>query len=156
MSLLKRLFGKSSPAGASPPHTASGLDPKAKVYLVRAFLVALDSGLVIGIQREGEWYLPGGIVEGPGTPDGVPRGSHFEPLAQHLLSQTGLRLTGLSDAVGLGMFPAPDGVEATVLYVASATGEQTEGTQFSLDALPEFAKICAVTHDQIRNLCGRL
>ncbi len=155
MSLLRRLFGRPSPAGAPSPQNASGLDPKAKVLLVRAFLVALDPGLVIGIQRDGEWYLPGGIVEGPGTPDGVPRGSHFEPLAQHLLSQTGLRLTGLSDAVGLGMFPAPDGVEATVLFVGKATDAQTGGTQFSLDSLPEFAKICAVTHDTIRNLCSR-
>ena len=164
MSWFKRMFGKPSVAfdstRAQTPSTptqlsAVGLDPKAKVFLVRAFLVALEPRLVIGIQHEGKWYLPGGIVEGPGTPPGMPRGSHFEPLAWHLMEQTGLQLTGLSDGVGVGIFPGPNGPEVTVLYLGRAAGTQTGGTQFVLESLPEFAAICAVTPDQIRNLCSR-
>jgi hypothetical protein len=132
------------------------LDPNAKVYLVRAFLVALVPGLVIGIQREGEWYLPGGIVEGPGMPEGMLPEQHFESLAWYLMEQTGLQLTGLSDAIGVSMLPASEGVEVTVLYAGSATGTQTGGTQFSPDSLPEFAGICTVTQDQIRSICSRL
>jgi len=133
----------------------AGLDPKTKILLVRAFLVALEPGVVIGIQLEGQWFLPGGIVEGPGRPEGTARDSHFEPLAWHLMKQTGLQLTGLSDAVGVGLFPVPNGAELTVLYVGSVTGKQTEGTQFLPHSVPEFAKICAVSKDQIRTLCSR-
>jgi hypothetical protein len=132
------------------------LDPNAKVCLVRAFLVALDPGLVIGIQRDGKWYLPGGIVEGPGMPEGMLPEQHFKTLAWYLMEQTGLQLTGLSDAIGVSMLPASEGVEVTVLYAGSVTGRQTRGTRFSLESLPEFASICAVTQDQIRSICGRL
>jgi hypothetical protein len=131
-------------------------DDRTKVNLVRAFLGTVDPGFVIGIRLDEEWYLPGGVVEGPGAPEGMPPINHFEPLAWHLMQQTGLRLTGLSDAVGVGMRPGSRGTELTVLYAGVATGTQTGGTRFRLDSLPEFAAICSVSHDQIRDICRGL
>ena len=159
MSFFKRLFGSNSTTSNQDPEeelSELGIDPEATVGVVRAYLVAIDPGYVIGLQREDEWYLPGGIVEGPGRPEDMPHGKHFEPLAWYLKEQTGMTLEGLSDGVGMGMFQSENGMELTVLYMGTASGTQTSGSRFELDSIPDLAGVCSVTADEIRKICSRV
>lgn len=161
MGFLRRLFGGKANRDEQLDEwltavKAAGIDTEAKVKVVRAYLVTVDPSFVIGIENNNEWYLPGGIVEGPGRPDGGPPGQHFAPLAWHLKEQTGLTLEGLSDAIGVGMFPGNDGIETTVLYAGRASGTQTGGSRFALDEIPEFASVCNVSEQEIRDICSRI
>ena len=109
------------------------------VQVVSAYICGFAPDLVVGIQREGLWYLPGGVVEGPDAPKGLSSSSHFYPLEQYVKQQTGLQLTDLSDAVQVGMYDLSTGIGVTVLYVGKATGKLRFGQRLAVDVLPEFA-----------------
>jgi hypothetical protein len=114
---------------------------------------------VLGVRRRGEWFLPGGPVEGVGVPDcsGIQFAPNcgdplrFAPLACHVRQQTGLELVRVGGPFAVNMHPAHgDTFEISLFYLAVATGNQTGGTLFSADTLPRFADICPVERDWVR------
>ncbi len=116
---------------------------QATVQVVRAFIVCFVPDLVVGLQgQDGQWYLPGGIVEGVGCPQGFPPGDHYYPLEWYVRGQTGLELTGLSDALQMGIYPGEREFEATILYAGQATGILWQGTRLDYRNLPQFAPVC--------------
>ena len=127
-----------------------------RIVLVRAYLVAVSPGNVVAIKKDGEWHLPGGVVEGLGNPVKDSAGSHFEPLAWHLMHQTGLVLTGLSKAIGMQLNNGPEGLEATVFYAGGVSGEQSDGEKFPCDSIPELAPSLGITADEAKQICRRL
>ncbi len=130
---------------------------KGTAQLVRAYVIGFAPDLIVGLERDGLWYLPGGIVEGEGTPPGFVQGEHFGPLAHHIHNQTGLVLTHLSDAISVVMHPYEGGVDfdVTILYVAGAEGDLTRGTRLDPQNLPEFAPNCGEPADAITQFVCR-
>jgi len=131
------------------------LPQEGTVQRVRAYVVGFVPDLIVGIEREGSWYLPGGVVEGDGTPPGFAKGEHLGPLAHHIRHQTGLALTRLSKAVSLALYPGERGPEVTVLYPAEAKGDLTRGTRLDPLHLPEFAPVCGEPADAIAQFVRR-
>jgi hypothetical protein len=125
--------------------------------VVYGFVLGLHPNTVLGIEREDGWYLPGGVVEGRGTPDGAPIPEseycgdpvRFAPLAWHVKQQTGLDLVGLSAPFQVVFSNIEDGIAVTMLYIGKAVGTQTGGTVIESDRIPEFAPLCGVKRDQI-------
>jgi hypothetical protein len=114
---------------------------------------------VLGVQRRGEWFLPGGPVEGLGVPDcsaihvapdcGDPL--RFAPLAFHVREQTGLEIVRVGGPFAVNMHPAHgDSFEVSLFYLAVATGQQTRGVLFSADTPPHFADISPVQRHWVR------
>ncbi len=135
MNLLKNLFSKPSPQ----PNSS-----QARIVRVHAYIAGFLPDLVVGYQKDGKWYLPGGVVEGPSLQSSFPNApqGHFYPLANYVKQQTGLILTGLSDAQQLTISHLPGGPEATVIYFGRASGQLSSGQRLDLNALPEFAAEC--------------
>ena len=123
-----------------------------KIVKVHAYLAGFLPDLIIGIQKDGIWYLPGGIVNG--IPRSFPDSSqvHFYTLANYLKQQTGLILTGLTDAQQLTFTHFPTGTEATILYFGSATGEISNGVKLDINNLPDFAVECGNPRGTIEKL----
>jgi|SRR5262245_24226846 len=114
---------------------------------------------VIGVQRRGEWFLPGGPVEGVGVPDcsgvrvapdcGDPL--RFAPLAYHVHEQTGLEIVRIAGPFAVNMHPAHgDSFDISLFFLAATTGQQTGGVPFSAETLPRFADVCPVERDWVR------
>lgn len=118
---------------------------------VYAYIAGFLPDIVVGFQKDGQWYLPGGIVEGNPVLDKFPQTSqaHFYLLANYVKQQTGLILTGLSDAQQLTISNLPEGQVATVIYVGTASGEVKKGERLDLYNLPEFAVECGSPQDTI-------
>jgi hypothetical protein len=118
-----------------------------------------DSRQVLGIELSGQWQLPGGPVEGEGTPQAaaiaVPPDCadplRFGPLAIHVAEQTGLVLTDLSPPFAVNMHPAEDGhFDLSIYYLANACGERTGGVPLAGSQLPQFAPQCPAEPAMIR------
>jgi hypothetical protein len=142
MNFLKNLFSKSSPQSNSQEMRF------ARVY---AYIAGFLPDLVIGFQKDGQWYLPGGVVEDNPVLKNFPQTSqaHFYLLANYVKQQTGLVLTGLSDAQQLTIREMPEGREATVIYIGTVSGEVKKGERLDLNNLPEFAIECGSPQNTI-------
>jgi hypothetical protein len=130
-----------NPFSKAPAQTSS---PQERIVRVHAYIAGFLPDLVVGFQKDGNWYLPGGVVEGNPFKANFPHTSqeHFYPLANYVKQQTGLVLTGLSDALQLTISHLPGGPEATIIYVGGASGELTSGQRLDLNNLPLFAVEC--------------
>jgi len=137
--------------------TSSG-PAKKVVKVVYGYILGLQPNTVIGIQRDGKWFLPGGAVEGDGAPEGVervPLEHDGDPvrsaaLAWHLKQQIGLRLVRLGRPFQVMTYDIEEGLAIAMLYLASAEGERTGGSLIASAHLPEFAPEMGVQPDQIR------
>lgn len=131
---------------------------KKVVKVVCGYILGLQPNMVIGVQRDGKWLLPGGPVEGDGAPVGVahvPLEHDGDPvrsaaLAWHLKQQTGLQLVRLSRPFQVMTYDIEDGLAIAMLYLASAEGERTGGSLVTSVNLPEFAIEIGVRPEQIR------
>lgn len=96
------------------------------------------------VERDGEYYLPGGVIPGVLDIDGFPNTGprHFYPMADYVREQTGLILTDLSDAVQIIMSPLTAHFELSVFYLAYAEGRQTRGTPTLRTDLPRLHYTC--------------
>jgi hypothetical protein len=125
--------------------------PKGKIEVVYEFLLGFVPNVVVAIERDRKWYLPGGVVEGLGEPTGCTDGQHFQPLVSHVKKQTGLDLVGISkEVIAVSIFEGELGPSVSVVYVGKATGKRTGGELVDINAIPEFASVCPVNADQIR------
>src|SRR5262249_10928499 len=137
--------------------TCSG-PAKKVVKVVYGYILGLQPNTVIGVQRDGKWFLPGGPVEGADAPEGVdhaPLKHDGDPVrsaavAWHLKQQTGLRLVRLSRPFQVMTYDIEDGLAIAMLYLASAEGERTGGSLVTSAHLPEFAPEMGVQPEQIR------
>ena len=128
--------------------------PEGKIVVVYGFLLGFLPNTVIAVRQGDDWLLPGGAVEGPGTPEGTDDGQHFRALAWHVARQTGLELMGLSNAIAVSIFEGELGPSVAVLYVGSARGKRTQGSLVDPHSIPDFAAICPVDAEQIRQFIG--
>lgn len=134
--------------------TAMPFPPGSKIQRVYAFIAYFQPDLVVGLQRDGEWYLPGGILEGKKDSAGVSGtgSSVFSELASYIKQQTGLTLTSLSKGLQIMMRQVEDGAELIVLYAGRATGDLSGGARLAVEALPNFAPVCGEPEKLIREL----
>jgi hypothetical protein len=131
---------------------------KKVVKVVYGYILGLQPNTVIGVQRDGKWFLPGGPVEGDGAPVGVaPVQLEYDgdpvrsaAVAWHLKQQTGLRLVRLSLPFQVMTYDIEDGLAIAMLYLASAEGGRTAGSLVTSAQLPEFAVEMGVQPEQIR------
>jgi hypothetical protein len=115
---------------------------------------------VIGVERYGQWYLPGGTVEGDDLPDtrGIPippdccDPPRYAPLVWHVRQQTGLEIVRLHGPFAVNQHPAEGAYfDMSLFYLAVATGEQTGGKLLAAGTLPSFSSDCPAESDFIRN-----
>lgn len=137
-------------------HSASNTESQESTLITRAFIACFRENAVIGLQRDKEWYLPGGIIKGPGTPTELLNSYPSDSLRWYLKHSTGLDLVGLSPGLDVTIFNAEQKTELTVLYDGIARGELIAGTLLSLDALPNFAFVCGNPNAFIRWAYKRL
>ena len=131
---------------------------KKVVKVVYGYILGLQPNTVIGVQRDGKWFLPGGPVEGDGAPTGVAPVQlehdgdpvRSAAVAWHLKQQTGLRLVRLSRPFQVMTYDIEDGLAIAMLYLASAEGGRTAGSLVTSEQLPEFAAEMGVQPEQIR------
>jgi len=106
---------------------------------------------VIGIEREGQWYLAGGPVDGGALLDPAAHQAQsdsgdplrFPPLAALVQQQLGLELVRLGGPFSVNMHPAQgDSFDISMYFLGVARGERTGGTLLSADKLPRFADAC--------------
>ena len=106
---------------------------------------------VIGMERDGLWYLPGGPVDGsalldpPGQQAQSDSGDplRFPPLAALVQQQLGLELVRLGGPFSVNMHPAQgNSFDISMYFLAVARGERIAGTLLSADKLPRFADVC--------------
>ena len=115
--------------------------------------------LVLAIEEGGLWQLPGGPVEGDGTPDASdiappPHSAdplRFGPLAVHVKIQSGLVLERLSPPFAVNMHPAAgDHFDMSLFYLATARGAPSGGIPITGSTLPKFAPECPAEPAMIR------
>jgi len=145
----------------------SGLTPVAepRCRTVFGYVLGFDGAerRVIGFQRGGQWFLPGGPVEADDLPDtsgiSIPPDCcdpvRYAPLAWHVREQTGLQIARLHGPFAINQHPAQGlHFDMSLYYLAVATGEQTGGTLLDANSLPHFSKFspdCPAEPDFIRN-----
>jgi hypothetical protein len=115
------------------------------------FAVCFHNRSIIGLQRNGKWYLPGGIVKGKEVPPEIQNANVYDSLKWYMQQQTGLRITGLSHGHVLeGKNAPPNDVVIVLNHIIATNGELSAGTLIPLDALPVFAPEYGDPRDYIR------
>ena len=123
--------------------------PGDKIQIVRAFIIGFMPDAVIGFKDNEQWYLPGGQVEHAGGTD------HLPYLVDYVREQTGLQLTGLSEAVAVSMNKTGVGAELAVFYLGQAEGTLTRGQALDPKQLPDFSPICRDAVASIQEIFGK-
>ena len=111
---------------------------------VYAYIASFAPDVVVGIQRDGAWYLPGGLIQHDNDITGFPQTGpkHFDELVGYVYEQTGLTLLGLTDAEQIALVRVADGKELRILYRARAAGPLSKGVRLNLSRLPKFHESC--------------
>lgn len=128
------------------------------VQVVNGYVLGFHPNTVIGVQRDGGWFVPGGPVEGIGAPTGVAPAElevdgdpvRSAALAWHVKQQTGLTLSRLSQPFQVMIYDIPDAKAIAMLYLALAEGEPRAGQVIDAAAIPEFAPETGIQREQVR------
>jgi hypothetical protein len=123
-------------------HSEIDTESQKRSETTRGFIACFHHDAVVGLHRQGEWYLPGGVVKGSGTPTQIVHSSLFQSMKWYLEQETGLELMGISRGFDVTILNVEQKPELTILYYGVVRGALIAGTLLSLNALPTFAPVC--------------
>ena len=111
--------------------------PKGKIVVVYGFVLGFLPNTVIAVRQGDDWFLPGGAVEGPGTPAGTDDGQHFRALASHVTDSP--PSSQASPAVMLTVLsPHITGVQSASQSADSPSSSQLSPSALSVTPSPQY------------------